>query len=104
MVKAKVCVWGDSVLCVGQVKDTPGAIERWKGPVAGLKLFSSCQDAVGIDGEAIEFEWKITQDFHHCLFLKNPRRLGETRRSQPEEFTDQIIFMSMFNDIVMERK
>ena len=41
MAKAKVCVCADSVLCVGQVKDTPGATERWKGPVEGLKLYSS---------------------------------------------------------------
>ena len=40
------------------MKDTPGAIERWKGQVEGLRLYSSYQDAVGIDGEAIEFEWK----------------------------------------------
>ena len=52
--KAKVCVYADSVLCVGQMKDTPGATERWKGQVEGLRLYSSYQDAVGIDGEAID--------------------------------------------------
>ena len=56
--KAKVCVYADSVLCVGQMKDSPGATERWKGQVEGLRLYSSYQDAVGIDAEAIEFEWK----------------------------------------------
>ena len=57
--KAKVCVYADSVLCVGQMKDSPGATERWKGQMEGLRLYSFYQDAVGIDGEAIEFEWKI---------------------------------------------
>ena len=75
--KAKVCVYADSVLCVGQMKDTPEAVERRKGPVEGLRLYSSYQDAVGIDGEAIEFEWKNSQDFHHCS-ARNPRRLGDT--------------------------
>ena len=56
--KGKVCVCIDSVLCVGQMKDSPGAIERWKGQVEGLKLYSSYHDAVGIDGEAVEFEWQ----------------------------------------------
>ena len=38
------------------MKDSPGGIERWKDQVEGLKLYSSYRDAVGIDGEAIEFE------------------------------------------------
>ena len=46
--KAKVCVYADSVLCVGQVKDTPEATERWKGQVEGLKMYSSYQDAVDL--------------------------------------------------------
>ena len=46
--KGKVCVCTDAVLCVGQMKDSPGAIERWKGQVEGLRLYSSYQDAVGI--------------------------------------------------------
>ena len=54
--KAKVCVHADSVLCVGQMKETPGAIERCKGQVEGLKMYSSCQDAVGIEERSIEFE------------------------------------------------
>ena len=56
--KAKVCVYADSVLCVGQVTDISGATERWKGQVEALKKYSSCEDAVGLDGEPIEFEWK----------------------------------------------
>ena len=54
--KAKVCVYANSVLCVGQVKDFPGAVQRWTGQIEDLKTYSSCRDAVGIDGEAIEFE------------------------------------------------
>ena len=47
----------------------------------GLRLYSSYQDAVGIDGEAIEFEWKISQDFHHCLFLKKSNKTWRSGRS-----------------------
>ena len=64
-----MCVYADSVLCVGQMKDSPGAIERWKGQVEGLRLYSSHQDAV-----------RIQKD----LAGKN---------IQPEEFRDRIIFM-----------
>ena len=52
----EVRVYADSVLCVGQMKDTPEAAERWKGQVEGLRLYSSYQDAVGLDGEAIELQ------------------------------------------------
>ena len=57
------------------MKDSPGAIESWKGQVEGLGLYSSYQDAV--DGEAIEFEWNIFQAFSSCLFSRDPERLGE---------------------------
>ena len=45
--KAKACVHADSVLCVGRMEHEPGAAK-----------YCSYQDAVGLDGEAIEFEWK----------------------------------------------
>ena len=74
--KAKVCVYADSVLCVGQMKDSPKPMERWRGQVEGFR------DAAGIDGEAIEFEWKNSQDFHHCLFFtRDPQRLDEKEHS-----------------------
>ena len=53
-------------------------------PTFDVKMYSSHQDAVGIDGEAIEFEWKNL----------------ERKNIQPKEFMDRIIFMSMFNDIL----
>ena len=48
---------------------------------------------------------KCSQDFHHCLFLEKSKktwRRGES--SQKKEFTDRIIFMSTFNDIVWHAK
>ena len=72
--KAKVCVNADSVLCVGQMRDTPETMERCEGQVEGFRLYSSHQDGVGIDGEAIEFEWKSSQDFHQCLFFKKSNK------------------------------
>ena len=91
-----VCDCADSVLCVGQ---TPEAIERWKGQVEGLRLYSSYQDAVGIDGEAIEFEWKMFPGFSSLSILHEIQQDSEKRKIHPEEFKDRIIFMSMFNDI-----
>ena len=102
--KAKVCVYADSVLCVGQMRDTPEAIERWKGRMEGLRLYSSYQDAVGVDGEAIDFEWKNFPGFSSLSIRQEIQRDLEKREIQPEEFKDGIIFMSMFNDIEWKTK
>ena len=102
--KAKVCVYADCVQCVGQMKDTPEAVERCKGQVEGLKLYSSYQDAMVIDEEAIEFEWKIFPGFSSLYVLEKIQQDLEKRKIEPEEFTDQIIFMSMFNEHCMEHQ
>ena len=66
----------------------------------GLKLYSSYQNAVGVDGAAIEFEWQMFPGFSSLSTLEKIQADMKTQRIQPEEFTDQIIYMSMFNDIV----
>ena len=44
--------------------------------------------------------WGIfSQDFRHCRFFKGSRKVLRRKSIKPEEFTDTIIFMSMFNDI-----
>ena len=97
--KAKVCVYADSVHCVVHVKDISGATERWKGQIEDLKKCSSYQDAVGLDGEAIEFEWNIFPEFSSLSLLREIQNDLETKNIKPEDFKDGIIFMSMFNYI-----
>ena len=63
-----------SILCVGQVKDIPGAGQRWKGQIEDLKMYSSYRDAVRIDGEAIEFEWTMFPGFSSLSILHEIRR------------------------------
>ena len=70
VVKAKVCVFADSVLCVGQMRDTPEAIERWTSQVEGLKLYSSYQDAVESMERQLNSSEKFLQVFHRCPFFK----------------------------------
>ena len=102
--KAAVCVYADSILCVGQVKHISGATERWKGPVEDLKKSSSYQDAVGIDGEAIVFEWHNLPGFSSLSVLEEIRRESLAgKKIQPEEFKDRIIFMSMCNGIAWSK-
>ena len=55
---------------------------------------------MGIDGEAIEFEWKILQGFSTLSILQEMQRNLQEKNIQPENFEDRIIFTSMFNDIL----
>ena len=68
-----------------------GAIESWRGQGEGLRLYSSYQDAVGIDGEAIEFELKHFPGFSLLCILQEIQQDLERRNIQPEEFKDHII-------------
>ena len=76
--KPKACVYADSVLCIGRMEQSPGAAEaRWKGQIEDLRKYSSHQDAVGLDGEAIEFEWKNFPRFLDIDYSsRDPARLG----------------------------
>ena len=79
----------------------PGAAERrWKGQVEDLRMYSSFQDAVRIDGEAIEFEWKNFPEFPTLSILHEIQKDLEEKNIQLENFADRIIFMPMFNDIL----
>ena len=55
---------------------------------------------MGIDGEAIEFEWKNCLGFSVLSILEEIQKDLEKRKIQPEEFTERIILMSRLNDIV----
>ena len=102
--KAKVRVYSDSVLCVGQMNESKEAIKRWEGQMEEHKMFTSYKELLGIDGEAIEFEWKIFSGFSSLQILPEIQRDLKRKSIEPEEFKDQIIFMSMFNDIDWTRE
>ena len=97
--EGKIMCLCDSVLRVGRVKDISGAIERWRSQVEDLKRYSSYQDTVGLDGEAIEFERKVFPGFSSSSLLREIQKDLERKHIQPEELKDRITFTSMFNDI-----
>ena len=99
--EGKCCVCADSVLCVGWMEDGPRAAERrWKGQVEDLRMYSSHQDAVGIHGEAIEFEWTFFPGFSTLSSFQEIQKDLAEKNIEPENFQDRIIFMSIFNDIL----
>ena len=57
-----------------------------------------------IDGESMEFEWKIFQGFSTFGLLKQIQEFMKEEQCDPEQFTGSIIFMSMFNDITWREK
>ena len=71
---------------VGWNKVPRAAERRWKGQVEDLRMYSSHQDAVGIHGEAIEFEWTFFPQFSTLSsFQEIPKDLAE-KNIEPENF------------------
>ena len=104
LLRSKVYVFSDSVLCLGRVLQHPESNEALKRRIEGITTDESYRDYDGINGEPTDFEWSIFPGFTTLqLFGKRndiPSDLGEA----PEIFTGRIIFMSMFNDISCDRK
>ena len=57
------------------------------------------EEFLGIDGEAIEFEWNISPGFTTLQILLQIQNDSQSENTTPEQFLDRFFFMSMFNDI-----
>ena len=100
----KVCVFSDSVLCLGKVLQHPECNEAWKNRVAGVRAEKSYRDYDAINGESTEFEWNIFSGFTSLQLCDNISDLLSSIGQTPESFTGRILFLSMFNDISCDRK
>ena len=79
-------------------------VESWKKQIqwySGINYFSELSR---IDGQPIEFEWKIFPGFITVGMLNEIQQMMGNFKCEPENFTSKIIFMSMFNDIVWDAK
>ena len=101
--KAKVRVCSDSVLCLVKKWAQRGAITRWEGQGEEFKMYTSYGESLGIDGEAIEFEWNIFRALTSLQILQKIQNDFQERNIEPEKFNDRIMFMSMFNAIHTRR-
>ena len=54
--------------------------------------------------EPFAFEWKIFAGTTASEILQQIQKGLEGQRIRPESFSDRIIFMSMFNDIDLDKK
>ena len=57
-----------------------------------------------IDGEPMEFEWKIFPGSTTLKILAEIQNMMAETQCEPEQFPGPIIFMSMYNDIVWGEK
>ena len=92
------------MLCLGKQHDPKDAIRRWSGQVSTLKICPSFRELQGLDGDPIDFEWKIFPRAKAFDILHKFKVDVQGKNIRPEKFSDRIIFMSMFNDIELERK
>ena len=102
--KARVYVYSDSVLCSGKMYGPEDAIKKWNDQVSTLKMSHTIRELQGLDGEPIDFEWKMFPGATALDILHEIQADLQGKHITPENFSDRIIFMSMFNDIVLEKK
>ena len=97
--RTKFYVFSDSVLCLGKVHENSQSNDAWDPSLGWFKSSPEYRNFGRIDGEPMDFEWKIFPGFNtlqHSDEVKSSLlKLGETS----ENFTERIIFMSMFYDI-----
>ena len=65
---------------------------------------SQCRELGRIDGETMEFEWKIFPGFTTLQILVEIQKMMAETNCDPEQFHGRIIFMSMYNDIAWGEK
>ena len=63
---AKVYVFSDSVLCLGQMNQNPQSNTVWEDKLTWFKSSPQYRVLDTIGGEPMEFEWNISQDSPHC--------------------------------------
>ena len=91
--KARVYVCSDSVLCLGKIHNADATTnKKW------IELLSTLQE------NRLSSTRKISQEPLHWIFSSKIQKDLEGKRITPENFGDRIIFMSMFNDIVLDKK
>ena len=97
--RAKVCVFSDSVLCLGKVNQNPTSNTVWEHQLDWFKDSPQYRTLDTIDGEPMEFEWNIFPGFATLQLLQEIQKFVN-KMSEPEQFQGRIIFMSMSNDII----
>ena len=79
-------------------------VESWKKQVQWYSENDYFSELNRIDGQLMEFEWKIFPGFDTVGILNKMQQMMGELQCEPENFTGRIIFILMFNDIVWAAK
>ena len=99
---ANVYVSSDSVLCLGKVNQNPASNTVWEEQLSWLTVSPQYRTLDTIDRDPMEFEWNIFPGFTTLQLVDEVQKF--MNMSDPAQFQGQIIFMSMFNDIIWRTK
>ena len=64
----------------------------------------SFRELQGLDGDPIDFEWKIFPGAKALDILHKIQADLQGKNITPEKFSDRIIFKAMFNEVVLEKR
>ena len=96
---AKVYVFSDSVLCLGNLTQNPASNTVWEEKLSWFKDLPQYRTLDTIEGEPMEFEWNIFPGFT-TLQLVDKVQEFMNKMGDPPQFKGRTIFLSMFNDII----
>ena len=98
IVKSQTYVFADLVLCLGGISTVP--IQAWEDKIKWYLETRYLKDLDRIDGEPMELEWTIFPGFTALRILDEIQKTMSELRCEPEQLKGNIIFMSMYNDII----
>ena len=85
LLHTKVHVFSDSALCLGKMNENPQSNIAWEDRLTWFKSSSEYRALDRIDGEPMEFEWKIFPGFTTLqLCHKSPRVTVKIERNTRE--------------------
>ena len=83
---------------MGRISENP--VKAWKEKINWFQNSLEYRELDRIDGEPMEFEWRIFPGFTTLQILAEIQNMMTETQCEPDQFQGRIIFMSMHNDIV----
>ena len=75
-------------------------VSAWKEKIDWFMNSSQCRELDRVDGEPTEFDWKNFPGFTTLQILAEIQNMIAEIQCEAEQFSERIVFMSMYNDIV----
>ena len=85
LMKAKVYVFSNFVLCVGKMREYPRSKTDWENRLSWFKSTPQYRELDGIDGELVELEWRMFPGHTTLQILQEIHTLMGERNYTPEK-------------------